>query len=167
MENVENEEMKEENCEMFRDRLTYALKQSGMSYSELSKRSGVSKSSLSKYARGVCLPKQDVLKKIAESLGVNILWLMGIDTDIEPEYKAVNTEYELYGAIRRAVGEDAAEAFSLFIRLRPVSQGRALERLKILSEEDAAYFRRNAGRAPESCIKEDAAGPEDAHLQQK
>ncbi len=57
------------------------MKQSELS--KLSKLSGVPKSSLSLYIKGVYEPKQDKIYAMAEVLGVTDTWLMGYDVPME------------------------------------------------------------------------------------
>lgn len=63
----------------FADRLQELLDFFHINASELSRRSGVSKSSISHYLKGDWEAKQDKIFAIAESMGVDEGWLMGRD----------------------------------------------------------------------------------------
>ena len=67
-------------------RLLQIIQKSGLSYSEIEKLSGVSRSSIQRYASGVTkeipAPK---LRALAEALHADVLWLMGIDGETVAE----------------------------------------------------------------------------------
>ena len=63
------------------DRLNEALNEANMTAQELSKKSGVSKASISQYRHGTYKPSNISSGKMGEVLGVNPLWLMGYDVD--------------------------------------------------------------------------------------
>lgn len=63
------------------DRLNEALNEANMTAQELSKKSGVSKASISQYRHGTYKPSNISSGKMGKVLGVNPLWLMGYDVD--------------------------------------------------------------------------------------
>lgn len=63
------------------DRLNEALNETNMTAQELSKKSGVSKASISQYRHGTYKPSNISSGKMGKVLGVNPLWLMGYDVD--------------------------------------------------------------------------------------
>ena len=67
----------------FKRRLKYALNIRGVSASDLSKLTGISKPLISNYLSGDYKPKQDKLYSISECLKVNPVWLMGLDIPME------------------------------------------------------------------------------------
>lgn len=72
----------------FSQRLRAGLERSGMTQAELSVRSGISKSSISRYVKGDWEGKQEAVYSIAQVLKVSVPWLMGYDvpmTDPEAE----------------------------------------------------------------------------------
>lgn len=66
-------------------RIKRAFEETGMSYAEFEKATGISKSALQRYASGVTkkIPV-DVMEKIAPVLGVSISYLMGWDENAPP-----------------------------------------------------------------------------------
>ncbi len=64
---------------LFRTRLQQALAMRNMKASELARRTGLSKASISQYVNGVCEAKQTALYHLAKELDVNEAWLMGYD----------------------------------------------------------------------------------------
>ena len=64
---------------IFKDRLTEALNYRNMTASELSKKSGLDKGSISRYLKGENLPRTNAIGKISEALHVNPAWLIGYD----------------------------------------------------------------------------------------
>lgn len=68
------------------DRVKAALDERGMSYTELARRLGVSKESVSKWLRGDAMPRTDKLIRIAATLGLNRAQLIGArDTTGTPQ----------------------------------------------------------------------------------
>ena len=82
----------------FHQRFLTALNASGLSQSELGRRSGISKSRISKYAQGTYVPKQDAVYLLAQALGVSPSWLwgMGDDPSLDSSFVSINLNfYEL------------------------------------------------------------------------
>lgn len=75
--------------EVFLNRLVSAMKASDMRQVDLSKLSGIPKGQLSQYMTGKYVPKKSTMKRIADTLGVSELWLMGYDVpmtaEVDPE----------------------------------------------------------------------------------
>lgn len=65
----------------FRDRLRKAMNDNNLNARELSKRCGLSEASISRYLLGQMEPKVDAVKKMADALHVDPVWLMGIDKE--------------------------------------------------------------------------------------
>ena len=63
----------------FASRLRELLDHYGIRQSDMSERTGISKSSLSHYLKGDWEGKQDVIYKISSAYGVSAAWLMGVD----------------------------------------------------------------------------------------
>lgn len=63
----------------FVSRLQEIMEDTGTTVTELSIKTGIGASSISRYISGRFEPKQDKLNKIAEALDVNPAWLMGED----------------------------------------------------------------------------------------
>ena len=73
----------------FAERLKYALNLKKMSQADITKKTGIGKSSISTYLTGEYEPKQKNTYKLAKALNVNEAWLMGFDVDME---RKENTE---------------------------------------------------------------------------
>ena len=69
----------------FARRLREGLDVRGMTQAELAKRSGISKSSISRYLKGDWEGKQSAVYELAKSLGVTEAWLMGYDVPMESD----------------------------------------------------------------------------------
>ena len=67
----------------FARRLREGLDVRGMTQAELAKRSGISKSSISRYIKGNWEGKQSAVYELAKALGVTEAWLMGYDVPME------------------------------------------------------------------------------------
>lgn len=68
-----------------KERLNKALSETGVTAAELSRRTGISKGSISQYKNGVVNPKQDRIYLLANALGVSEAWLMGYDVPMARE----------------------------------------------------------------------------------
>lgn len=69
----------------FAQRLRECLDVRQMTQSELAKRSGISKSSISRYIKGDWEGKQSAVYGLAKALGVTEAWLMGYDVPMESD----------------------------------------------------------------------------------
>ncbi len=67
----------------FANRLNTAMRLRNMKASELSEKTGISKSSLSEYINGKYEAKQDGVYLLAKALNINEAWLMGLDVPME------------------------------------------------------------------------------------
>lgn len=67
----------------FAQRLREGLNVREMTQAELAKRSGISKSSISRYIKGDWEGKQSAVYELAKALGVTEAWLMGYDVPME------------------------------------------------------------------------------------
>ena len=67
----------------FAERLNYALDMKQITKAELSRMTGISKSSLTRYTKGDWEGKQDAVYAIARALHVDEAWLMGYDVPME------------------------------------------------------------------------------------
>lgn len=83
------------NNNTFAERLNKALSDSIYNASQLSKLTGISKSSISEYLSGKFTPKYQNTQKIAKILGVSTEWLSGTSNSI----KAKSNSFVVYGKI--------------------------------------------------------------------
>lgn len=67
----------------FAERLKTALDYKQMTKAELSRLTGISKSSLTRYAKGDWEGKQDAVYAIAQALNLNEAWLMGYEAPMD------------------------------------------------------------------------------------
>ena len=74
------------------DRLSIALKKSGLTQSELSEKTGINFSTISSYVSGRFEPKRTPLMKLAEALDVSPTWLAGFDVPMDSETPYYNSE---------------------------------------------------------------------------
>ena len=65
--------------EIFKVRLKEALTNKGISVAKLSEISLISKPLISMYLSGKTLPRENNLKKLADALEVDVMWLSGTD----------------------------------------------------------------------------------------
>ena len=75
-----------------KDRLNLALSTKRVTAAELSRRTGISKGSISQYKNGVVNPKQDRIYLIANALGISEAWLMGYDVPMSKSEAAANPQ---------------------------------------------------------------------------
>lgn len=83
----------------FGQRLREGLDRQGITQTELARRSGISKSSISRYVKGDWEGKQEAVYALAQVLEVNEAWLMGYDV---PPARGAARE-DLYRTVARVV----------------------------------------------------------------
>lgn len=76
---MNNQNLHEVGCQ----RLNFALKKCGMNAAELSRKTNLAKSTISRYLKGQSVPKQDQVLLMAKALDVNPTWLMGYDAPMD------------------------------------------------------------------------------------
>lgn len=69
-----------------KDRIREGLKINNMTQTDLCKKTGIAKSTMSQYLSGLYEPKQKNIFKIAKALNVNESWLMGYDVKSTREF---------------------------------------------------------------------------------
>lgn len=74
-----------ENFYIIKDRLNEALKLRGMNISELAEKSGLNKSSVSRYLSGYMIPRSKAIEKMAIALKVSPAWVLGYDVTMDGE----------------------------------------------------------------------------------
>ena len=74
------------------ERIRIALNQSGMTQTELSRKTGIPKSAISQYIKGSFEPKQDRIYSISKALNVSEAWLMGFDVPKERKDTSMQAE---------------------------------------------------------------------------
>lgn len=79
----------------FSKRLRELLDINGITQSELARKSGISKSSISRYLKGDWEAKQDAVYSIAKTTNVNEAWLMGYDVPMERHDAAIPINSEI------------------------------------------------------------------------
>lgn len=80
------------NMNIFSERLKNALSERGMKQTELSERTGVSKSSISEWLNGRYEAKADKIVLIAKALNVNESYLIGLYVPMENEVEQSSTK---------------------------------------------------------------------------
>ena len=74
-----------EKVSTFAARLREGLSLHGMTQADLSRRTGLDKSSISRYLKNEYKGNQDAVYKISQALNVSEAWLMGYDVPMEPQ----------------------------------------------------------------------------------
>lgn len=78
----------------FRNRLIDAMQIMQISQEELSRRTKINKSTISRYVKGEILPKVDNTFIISKALNVNPAWLMGMNVPMRDVEAAQNAEQD-------------------------------------------------------------------------
>lgn len=68
-------------CSNVSKRLTLLMQNTKTSQAELSRQTGISAPSLSRYVSGLISPTADAIVKISEVTGVNANWILGFGPD--------------------------------------------------------------------------------------
>lgn len=79
-----NDNNNENDNKITAQRLRDAMYEANLKPSELSRLSGVSKSSISQYLKGTCIPSNLSAQAMGKILDVNPLWLMGFSEEYLP-----------------------------------------------------------------------------------
>ena len=74
-----------DNLYIIKDRLNEAMRLRGMNLSELAERSGLNKSSVSRYLSGNMIPRSNAIEKMAVALTVSPTWVLGYDVTMDGE----------------------------------------------------------------------------------
>jgi len=115
-----------------KERLKEALIKRDMTASDLAKKSGINKGSISKYLRGDILPKQSAIDAMARALYVLPSWLMGYDVPMEavlPFTISVNTYDDGEGS------EDLPEILVEYEQLNTKEQEQVMNYIKFLKSQ--------------------------------
>jgi len=83
----------EELVDSFANRLNTAMRIRNIKATELSEKTGISKSSLSEYLKGKYEAKQNGVFLLANALNVSEAWLMGCDVPMERETGKSNGDF--------------------------------------------------------------------------
>lgn len=94
-------------AETFSKRLNIAMKNLGITQSELCTKTGIPKSAMSQYISGAFEPKHDRLFILARALGISEAWLMGFDVPQQPKEKGV--KIPVLGYVRAGIPVEAVE----------------------------------------------------------
>ncbi len=106
------------------ERLVRAFRDSGLTQSEVCRRTGITNGTLSSYLSGRYLPKQKALESLSAVLKVPITYLMGIDNEAEEG--------------------TAEELVKIFKSLNQAGQDFLLTQAKVLKSTDA-YSKKTKG----------------------
>lgn len=98
--------------EKFVERFNFLIGISKISYAELSRRTGISKSSISDYKLGKALPSTDNAFLIAEVFNVNPAWLLGFDVPMS-ENKHTKEKYVIKHFVKIPLFDKLPTSFSL------------------------------------------------------
>lgn len=93
------------------EKVVVLMKQKGINQKQLSKLSGISESSLSRYIRGEIMPRMDIIVNVAKALQVETEYFLDENEKGQTAYNAIAT------AIARKGGELTAEEKNKLIAL--------------------------------------------------
>ena len=102
----------------FHERLKYAMNLSGLTQTDLCKKTKIPKSAMSQYISGAFKPKDDRTFLLAKALNVDEAWLMGYDVSMErnelksPEIVTDTISFPVIGEIAAGYDHFAVEDWS-------------------------------------------------------
>ena len=76
---------------IIKDRLNEALRLRGMNGADLSRLTGINKSSISRYLAGTSIPRSLAIGKMAQALHVSPAWVLGYNVPMETETEELPT----------------------------------------------------------------------------
>ena len=100
----------------FSERLNLALKNTGISAAELSRKTGLSKSLISKYVHGTIEAGSTSLYLLAKALKADPVWLMGYETDSDVKDASPEKEMRLL-EIQRICSDQDEQTLDMIIDL--------------------------------------------------
>lgn len=68
------------------DRLKELMNYYNVTQTDICKRTGIQKSAMSNYLKGIREPRQNVITAICKSFGINEVWLMGYDVQMKKDF---------------------------------------------------------------------------------
>lgn len=83
-----------DNLYIIKDRLNEAMLKRGINATELSKLTGLNKSSVSRYLSGENIPRSLAIGKMAKALRVNPAWVLGYDVPMDDGVPPVRIEVD-------------------------------------------------------------------------
>lgn len=83
-----------ENIYIIKDRLNEALRLRNITAADLSRLTGINKSSISRYLSGESIPRSLAIGKMAEALHVSPAWVLGYDVPMENGQPFIKVEME-------------------------------------------------------------------------
>jgi len=104
---------------VFADRLKTAMQQANVTSAQLSKQTGIGRSSISQWLSSKYVAKHDKVTTLAQALAVNPDWLLGADPVVEPTASPVTPVV-------------ADELTALWQQLDPVGQQKLLKKARKL-----------------------------------
>lgn len=111
-----------DNYAVFARRFTEAMEASDLTASDVARRTGISKSMISRYKNAQYMPQREALDKLAALFGVSADWLIGSSDIMTPvsqggKIEVVAAEYELIKTYRKLSRANKAltEDFVLFL----------------------------------------------------
>jgi transcriptional regulator with XRE-family HTH domain len=131
-------------------RLRFALDARGMKQSELSKVTGIGKSSISTYLSGDYMPKQKNIYLMAQALNVDEAWLMGADVPMERSNKIASSPQSapvppIESQIAKEYGNKTLEDFRLYLQLDAEDRGEVRGTMKQLLKSEK-YSQEDPGK---------------------
>lgn len=70
------------NLYIIKDRLNEAMRLRDMNLTELAEKTGLNKSTVSRYLKGAVIPRTAAIGKMAQALGVSPAWILGYDVSM-------------------------------------------------------------------------------------
>ena len=83
-----------DNLYIIKDRLNEAMRLRGMTATELAQKTGLNKSSVSRYLTGENIPRSLAIGKMATALSVNPAWVLGYDVPMEEGSPQIHIDVE-------------------------------------------------------------------------
>lgn len=106
------------------ERLRAAFDASGLTQTELCKKTGINKGAMSSYLSGRYFPKQKAVESLSTTLGVSVFYLMGMDDPVDDESVSSSS----------VLSPDEIHLIELFRSLNLVGRRKAVEAVEDLTQ---------------------------------
>ena len=101
--------------ELFTERLNYMMEKRKLTITDLARKSGIDKGTINAYQKGRYKAKAENIKKLADALNVDDIWLMGLDDQTAFEMAAKRAEKNISNFLKGmhlcGFNEDEIDAF--------------------------------------------------------
>ena len=119
----------------FKNRLNHAMKLRSIKAAELSRRTGISESTISQYRSGYAEPKRKKLGILADALSVSPAWLMGLDVPINVD-EIININNQILQEHKNPSDDSERRLLEYYRRLNNLQKEAVMTMMESMGKEE-------------------------------